>query len=330
MQHRSPNVRRFAMALLACAASALAPCGARAQSTYPDRPIRIVSPFVAGSVSDICLRVLSDTIAAKSGIGFIIQNQVGAGGISAASTVKSAPADGYSTALFSNATAVSVSLFNSLPFDPLTDFLPVGGISEFSYILAVAGGSKFNSAQELFDAMRARPGALNIGTSGIGTTPHLAAALLKSELRLDATLIPYRGSGEQFLALSRGDVDVIVDTYAPLQQALSDGRVRAIAVTSAERAPVLPQTRALGESGAPGFDVSSWNGLYVPKGTPADRIDFLRAQLATALADEPLRTRFKSLGAVARASSAEELDARMKSEIAKWSKVIAAAGIEKQ
>lgn len=324
------NLRAIAASALFSLAGMAIPAGSVAQSPYPDRPIKVVSPFVAGSVSDTALRFLADSLAAKSGIQMILQNQPGAGGITAAMSVKSSPADGYTVALFSNATAISVSLFRTLPFDTLADFKPVSGVSDFSYVLMVPGNSKYSSMQELLADARARPGALNIGTAAVGTTPHLAGELLKSTLGINVTTVPFRGSGDLALAVSRGDVDFIIDTFAPLQAFLVDGKVRALAVTSAERAKMLPSVPTLQESGIAGFEVSSWNGLYVPNGVPPEHILRLRTAVDSALNDPQLQGKFEGLGASIQSSPPEKLDARMRSDIDKWGKVIAATGIERQ
>ena len=321
----SARLRRLAFAALACLAATAAPA-----QDYPNRPIRITTPFAAGAVSDITLRIVADRLAARLGVPVIVDNQPGGGGAAAARAAIAAPPDGYTLTLLSNATAVSVGLFKHLPFDPRTDFTPVIGISDFAYIFVTPSGSRYRSLQEVIAAARANPGKLNFGTSAAGTSNHLTALLFKSVLGLDFVVVPYRGPSELSIALLRNDLDVVVNAYGGLRAALDAGQIRAIAASTATRSAQLPDVPTVEEAGVANFEVSSWNALYAPAKTPSEVVTTLNREIKAVLAEGEIRKRFFDLGIEPRPSSPQDLDKRMSAEIERWGKVIAEAGIERQ
>jgi len=301
-----------------------------AQSKFPTRPIRIVQPFAAGSVSDVSLRLMGDKLTARTGTQIVIDNQPRAGGITAATAVLAAPADGYTVALFSSSTAISVSLFRHLPYDPVHDFAAVGGFTSFANIFATNINSRYQTLADIVAAARARPGALNVGTTTVGSTNHLAANLFKSVAGLDFVIVPYRGPPELLTAALRGDVDMIVQSFGALRPALIDRQLRPLASTTGERAAYMPDIPTVREAGITGFEVISWNGFFVPAKTPRDIIAALNREFRSVLEDEDLRRRFAVLGLEPTPSTAEWLAAQMESEIGKWARVVNDAGIEKQ
>ena len=228
-----PRRLRAWTCLAALALLALETSAALAQGKFPARPIRIVSPFAAGSVSDLSLRLFADKLAARVNGQVIMDNQPRAGGVTAATSVLSAPPDGYTIALFSTSTAISVSLFKQLPYDPVRDFAPVSSISTFANILATNINSKYASLAEVIAAARAKPGSLNFGTTTVGSTNHLAATLFKAMTGLDVVIVPYRTPGDLLTAALRNDVDVIVQSYGALKTAVADKQLRALASTTA-------------------------------------------------------------------------------------------------
>jgi tripartite-type tricarboxylate transporter receptor subunit TctC len=300
------------------------------QSKYPTRPIRIVSPFAAGSVSDISLRLFADKLASRLNGQVIIDNQPRAGGITAATAVLSSPPDGYAIALLSTSTAISVSLLKQLPYDPVRDFAPVSTLSTFANVLATDVKSRYATLADLIAAARARPGALNIGTTTVGSTNHLAATLFKAVMALDVVIVPYRTPGDLLTAAVRGDVDVIVQSYGALKSALEDKQLRALASTTAGRAPYLPEVPSVQEVGAKGFEVVTWNGFFVPVKTPSEVIELLNRETRNVLQDPDLARRFLDLGLEPLPSTPDELGARMAAEVTRWARVIDDAGIEKQ
>ena len=316
--------------LLLAGFAAIASSPAVAQTKFPIRPIRIVQPFAAGSVSDVSLRLMADKLAARIGAQIVIDNQPRAGGVTAATAVLSAPPDGYTIALLSSSTAISVSLFRHLPYDPVRDFAPVGAFSSFANIFATNVNSPYRTLADVVAAARARPGALNIGTTTVGSTNHLTATLFRSMAGIDFVIVPYRGPPELLTAALRGDVDLIVQSFGALRPALLDRQLRPLASTTGDRASYMPDIPTVRESGLKGFEVISWNGFFVPAKTPPGMIAALNREFGAVLDDADLRRRFAELGLEPTPSTPAWLGAQMASEIEKWARVVSDAGIEKQ
>jgi tripartite-type tricarboxylate transporter receptor subunit TctC len=244
--------------------------------------------------------------------------------------VLAAPRDGYSLVTLSSSTAISVSLLKSLPYDPVADFVPICGISTFANIIAVNADSKYRTLGDLLAAMRERPGALNFGTTTVGSTNHLAANLLKSMTGQTFQIVPFRTPGDLVTAVLRNDVDVIIQSYGALKSAVEGKQLRALASTTPARAAYAPDVPTVDEAGVKGFDVVTWNGFFAPANTPPEVIETLSREVRTVLADPDLRQRYADLGLEPLPNSPAELGALLRREIGKWSRVIAEAGIEKQ
>lgn len=329
LSHTTMTRRRAALAL-ALMATGIAGRGARAQAKYPDHPVRVILPFAAGGVADITTRLVAEGLSKKLGQNFFVENIPGAGGIAAARAALAGGKDGYTLALLTNGTAISVPLFNHLPFDPLKDFVPVSLIGSFETEFVTAASSPYATLGDFLKAAREKPGTLNIGTINVGSTQNLTAELFKSMANVDVTIVPFRGTPEVVVALLRGDVQLAIDFYAPLEPSLDNSQARAVATGGATRSLVLPNVPTVQEAGVPGFEVTAWNGLYAPTDTPQAIIDTLNAALHEVLADPALKKRALDLGIDAHASTPAEMDARMRSDIAKWGAVIARAHIPKQ
>src|SRR5882757_7008180 len=190
----------------------LLPQLARAQN-YPNRPVRLIVPFGPGGVADVTARIVGEKLGEKLGQRFVIENMPGAGGINAARAALSAPSDGYTLALFSNGTAISVSLFKNLRFDPLTDFVPVSSMGIFDFIFVTPAGSHYPTLADFIKAAKAKPGALNVGTINVGSTQNLSAQLFKSTAGVDVTIVPFRSSPDVLVALLRGDIQMAIENY---------------------------------------------------------------------------------------------------------------------
>lgn len=312
---------------LAIAASQHPP---RAQARYPDRPVRIVLPFAAGGVADVTARVIAQKLSEKLGQRFYVENQAGAGGILAARMVASSPPDGYSLALLSNGTAVSVSLFKKLHYDPPKDFVPISSLGFFDFIFATIGNSPFKTLSEFIAAAKAKPGSLNVATINVGSTQNLSAELFKTAAGVDFAIIPYRGTPEILVALLQGEVVLTIDSYSAMKGNLADGKLRALASSGAARSEATPELATAKESGVDDYDVMSWNALFAPAGTPPEIVNMLNAALREILADSDLKKRLIELGIEAKGGTPQEIYDRLKSDIDKWRIVIDKAGIEKQ
>jgi tripartite-type tricarboxylate transporter receptor subunit TctC len=316
------------LALLAALYVAL-PSAALVQK-YPLRPIRVMLPFAAGSVSDVTLRILADKLGARLSASIVVENQPRAGGTTAALAAKTATADGYTLVTFSSSTAISVSLLKALPYDPVADFMPISGISTFANIIAVNSGSNYRMLRDLLSAARERPGALNIGTTTVGSTNHLAANLLKSMTGLNIVIVPFRTPGDLLTAVLRNDVDAIIQSYGALKSAVESNQIRALGITTPKRTAYVPDVPTVDEAGVTGFDVVSWNGAFAPIGTPPEVIATLNREMREALSDPELVQRYTELGLEPLPTTPDELSARLRAEIGKWGRVIRDAGIEQQ
>jgi putative tricarboxylic transport membrane protein len=320
----------YVLAFIALIASAGASSGTvLAQGSFPSRSLRIVTPLAAGSASDIALRVLADRLSLRFHVPVVVDNQVGAGGVTAARSVINAPQDGYTIAWLGNNTAISVSLFTQ-PFDPRKETKPIVGVSEFSYLFVTNATSSYKTLQDAISAARSKPGAVTVGTSSAGTSNHLIALLFKSVLGLDVVIVPYRGPSELSIALLRNDVDLVVNAYGGLLQAINDKQIRALATTSSARLDELPDVPTMAEAGVPDFEISSWNALYAPTKAPEVAVDAVRQAVTEILSQSDVKAKYREIGFTAQPLPPDLQDKRMRSEIERWAKVIADSGIERR
>src|SRR6185437_4449806 len=296
--------RRQAALGLALSATGLAAGKVRAQAKYPNRPVRVILPFGAGGVADVTARLVAQELSKKLGQNFVIENNPGAGGITAARMALSGPKDGYT--------------------------LTLSTIGYFTCVFAVAADSPFKTLAEFLKADQEKPGSVNVGTINVGSTQNLTAELFKSMANAKYVIVPFRGSPDVVVGLLRHDLQMDMDFYAAVKPSLDNVKLRALSTSGTKRSAELPNVPTVQEAGVAGFDVVAWNGLYAPTGTPKEIIDTLNAALHEVLADPALKKRALDLGIDTRASTPAELDARMRSDIAKWGAVIAKAHIPKQ
>jgi tripartite-type tricarboxylate transporter receptor subunit TctC len=322
--------RRTAVFTLPLIAAGLAAPAVHAQAKYPDRPVRVILPFGPGGVADVTARLVAQALSEKLGQNFFIENMPGAGGIAAARAALAGGTDGYTLTLLTNGTAISVPLFTHLPFDPLKEFVPISTIGYFTCDFMVNAASPYQTLGDFLKAAKAKSGTLNVGTINVGSTQNLTAELFKAMAGIDVVIVPFRGSPDVVVALLRGDIQMDVDFYAALKPTLDGGKARVIATSAPQRSPELPNIPTVQEGGVANFDVTAWNGLYAPAGTPDAIIATLNKALHEVLANPDLKKRALDLGIDAKASTPTELDARMRADIEKWGKVIAQAGIAKQ
>lgn len=314
-------------AALALATGAL-PAGA--QPAYPDHPVRIVVPFGPGGIADITVRIVAEKLSHKLGQQFVVENQPGAGGITAARAALQGGADGYTLALFTNGTAISASLFKKLPFDPVKDFAPVSSLGFFDFLFLTNAASQQKSVAEFVAFAKANPGALNVGTVNVGSSQNLSAELFRSMAGIDFVIVPYKNTPDLVLATTRNDVNLMIDSFASTKAMLADKKVRAVATSGPVRTTVMPDLVTVDESGVKGFDVTSWNAIFAPAGTPQPVIDTLNKAIVEIMAMPDVKERLLGLGIEAKASTPQEIGDRLAADITKWRAVIDKAGIPKQ
>jgi tripartite-type tricarboxylate transporter receptor subunit TctC len=306
---------------------ALAPSSAQAK--WPDKPVKIVLPFGPGGVADVTARILADRLSKKFGQNFLIENMPGPGGINAARAVVQSPPDGYTMGLVTNGTAISVAAFNHLPFDP-TQFQMVSAIGLFDLVFVVKADAPYKSVKDFIDAAKASPGKLNIATISVGGTQNLGAELFKSSADLNVVIVPYKNSPDVVVSVLRGDAQMLVEFPPAVAGQVKDGKLRVLAISSPKRSPLEPNIPTVAESGVPGFEVTSWNGIFAPKGTPKEVVDTMNAAIREIMAMPDVKAAYAKVGVIAEASTPDELMARLKSDITKWDAVIKKAGIPKK
>jgi tripartite-type tricarboxylate transporter receptor subunit TctC len=295
---------------------------ANSQSAYPTRPVQLIIAYGAGSAGDLTMRVLAEQLSVKMGQPFIVINKPSAGGVAAAQDAAIATPDGYTLMLTGNSYTISAALFKSLPYNILTDFASVSTVASFDMLVLVKAGSALKSMQDIVAYAKANPGKLNIGTLAPGTTQFLAAYLFKIVTGTDVTPVPFRTSPDMATALLRGDVDVALEFFAPMQALIADNKVAAVAALGRKHEFFLPDVPTAAEVGVPNFEVSSWNGISVPRGTPQPIIDSLSHAITEVLQTPVVQEKAHSLGLEMRGSTPDQLTAQLKSDIAKWTDVV--------
>lgn len=314
---------------IATAALAVAASGAIAQG-YPTKPVRIVVPFGPGGVADISARAVAQKMGESMGQQVIVENKPSAGGILASETVAKAEPDGYTLLFITNGNSVSESLFKSLPYNSVKDFAPVSTVGFFDFVFVVKNDSDIKSMGDLLARMRASPGKLNIGTINPGSGQHLSAELFKSMSGVDAQIVTYKSTPEVLTAVISGQVQVGLDIVAPVMGQVKGGALRVIAISSKQRSPILPDVPTAAESGVPGYESESWNGVAAPVKTPPAIIERLNKEVRAAVAAPDVKKRLQDLGIDARAGTPEQLRERLVADIAKWRAVIEKANIPRQ
>ena len=321
----------YAIKLLAASilASSYLSANAMAQSaaSYPSKPIRIVVPFTAAGTTDIVARAVGADMARVFGQAVAIENRAGAGGNLGSDVVAKAAPDGYTLLVGAvSPQAINVSLYSNMPYDVMRDFEHISLLAAVPNLLEVHPGVPVKTVKELIEYARARPGKLAYASSGNGTSIHLSAELFKAMTGVDMLHIPYKGSAPAVADLMAGQVQLMFDNLPSSIQQVRAGKLRAIAVTSLRRSPVLPDVPTIAESGLPGYEASSWFGMHAPAKTSKDIVNKLHATVAKALRTPEMIERFTSLGADPVGNTPEQFTEFVRDEIVKWAKVVKASG----
>jgi tripartite-type tricarboxylate transporter receptor subunit TctC len=296
---------------------------------YPSKPVRIVVPYGPGGIADATMRMVAKQLSDHFGQQFFIDNRPGAGGILGMKAVQEAAPDGYTLVMIGGGLTIAKALFNTLPYDIESDFVPISTTASYGLVLATKAGSPYKTVKDIIAAAKANPGKLNFGTINAGSTQNLAAQLFRIMAGITVTTIPYKTTPDLALAVLRGDIDVAFDYYPGLQSPIAEGRMIAVATTSAERAPNLPNVPTVIESGLAGYDVTSWNGLAAPAGISDDIVFVLNREVIEALKSPEVQKFSSESGMDARGMASKDLAKRIASDIDKWSQLIAKAGIQK-
>lgn len=329
-EHLTKSVSSVVVGLCALATAGLtAPVAAQTYQDYPNRPVQLIIGYGAGTLGDVSMRLLAEKLTAELGKPFVVENRPGAAGIVAAKEAASATSDGYTLFLTGNGYAIATAWFKSLPYDIVKDFTPISTVASFDFLIATRKGSQFKSMQDVIAYAKARPGKLNIATLTPGTTQNLGVELLKVVAGVNVVGVPFRTSPDAANALLRGDVDLDMDSYAPLRALLNGQKFDVIATTGAHRVPFLHDVPTVAESGVPNFYVSSWNAIAAPKGAPQPIIAKLNKTINDAVASQDLQTAGRRLGMEIQGSTPDQLQARLKADIRKWSDLIEKAHIPK-
>jgi tripartite-type tricarboxylate transporter receptor subunit TctC len=309
----------------ALAALSAAVCAADA---YPTKPVRMIVPFPAGGGVDIVARSLAPHLTERWKQQVVVDNRPGAGAIIGADVAAKSPADGYTLLLANTAHAINATLHRKLAFDPVRDFAPITLIATQPSVLAVHPSVPAKSVKELIALARAKPGSLNFASSGNGTPPHLSGAMFSDMTGIDMTHVPYKGAAPALTDLLGGQVQLMFATIISVGPHLQAGRLRPLAVTSAKRSAALPEVPTVAEAGVPGFEATAWFMLMAPAKTPATIIGQLHRDMAQVVKAGELRERLTRDGAEPVGSTPEEAARFLKTEIARWGKVIVAAKIQ--
>ncbi len=300
-----------------------------ASAEYPERPIRWITPYGAGSSSDLMLRILSPKLSEILGQQVIIENRAGGGGNIAAEQAAQAAPDGYTIFLGSSAShGASPHLQATLPYKPFESFAPVSGLFSYGFVMVVPADFPATTSDEFVEAAKAQSGSLKYASSGNGTSSHLIAAAYGNQTGLQMAHIPYNSGSQAYNELINGTVSLMFYPYNALEALVKAGQVKPIMVTGPEREPLLPDTPTAGESGLSDFVWTSWMAVYAPAGTPKDIIDKLYASIDDALKDEGVLEKLKTAGVSPNVLSPEELDAFGRAEYERYGKIIEELGLK--
>ncbi|HWK83266.1 MAG TPA: tripartite tricarboxylate transporter substrate binding protein [Caldimonas sp.] len=292
---------------------------------YPTRPVKLVVPYTPAGTTDVLARIVAQWLTEKMGQSFYIENKPGAGNNMGVEYVVNAPPDGYTMLLVNPANGINATLYRNLGFNFIRDIAPVAGLVRTPNVMEVTPSLPVKTVAEFIAYCKAHPGKVNMASSGSGTSVHLSGELFKSMTGCDMVHVPYKGAGPALIDLIGGQVDVLFDNLPSSIGHIRSGKLRALAVTSQEREPSLPQLPTIGET-VPGYEATAWFGIGMPKGTPREIIDKVNAEVNRALADPKMRDRLAELGGKPIAGTPEDFGKIIAAETAKWEKVVTSSG----
>jgi tripartite-type tricarboxylate transporter receptor subunit TctC len=296
--------------------------GSAGAASYPDHPVRVLVGFTAGGPTDVIARIVAQKLSASLGQQFLVENKPGAGSnIASAEAAKAAP-DGYTLTVVSTGFMVNMSLYAHVPYDAVKDFAPITMVAYSPNVIAVNPSVPAKSIKELIALIKANPGKYSFAGPGIGSTPHLSGELFKQQFGLDMVHVPFPGAADAINATIGGHTQIAFTALPPALANIKAGKLRGLAVLAFKRAAELPDVPTMAEAGFPGQEADTLTGILAPAGTPKEIITLLNHEIAKAVADQDVTDRLLKLGFVPVANKPEEFGARIKSEIAKWGKVV--------
>jgi tripartite-type tricarboxylate transporter receptor subunit TctC len=319
---------RTAVAALTASLGLIAPTALHAQS-YPARSVTLIVPSAAGGGTDTIARLIGDQLGKQLGQSFVVENRTGAGMLVGTQAVAKAAPDGYTLLVgLTGNMSVNPSLFAKLPYDPLADFVPVAMLATYPFLVVVNNDLPVKSIAELIAHLKSKPGQIDYASAGNGTGQHLAPELFKMVTGTDMKPIHYRGAQPAYQDVISGRVPIFFDNMSTAMSLAQGGRVRALAITSKKRSPLMPELATVDESGVPGYEYHTWFGFWAPKGTPQPVIDKLDAEVKKALADPGVRQKIAAGAGEPSTMARNDIDPFVKAEIAKWAEVVKRAGIK--
>src|SRR5687768_3069290 len=307
---------------------ALAVAGSVAAQSYPDRPIRLVAAFPAGTGVDVAARILANELSIDLGQPVVVENRAGAGGNVAAEFVTKSERDGYTLLFTNNAHTINGSLYKQLSYDPERDFIPISLAGSSAQLLVASPDLPVSTPAELVALAKRRPGQLNLASAGNGSPSHLSGALFKEMAGIDLIHVPYKGAPAALTDLMAGRVQLYMSGLPPVLPLVAAGKVKAIAVTTAKRSTAIPQVPTLAEGGLAGYDVPLWYGLFAPSGVPEAVVGRLNRAVVKALASPQVKEKFAAQGVDPTSSSVAEFRELTRTESARWRTLIQASGIK--
>jgi len=297
-----------------------------AAQPYPAKPVRIIVPFPPGSGADITTRLFAPRLSEALGQPFVVENRAGAAGNIGAEAVARAAPDGYTLLTAPASIAIGQTLYQKLPFDLARDFQPVAMLASVPFVLVVHPSLPVKSVKEFIAFARSRPGQVNYASTGNGSSPHLTAEMLRMQARIDVVHVPYKGTPQAVTDLLTGQVSFMFANALSVLPQVNAGRLRALGVTSAKRSAASPQLPTVAESGLPGFESGTWFAVLAPAGAPREAVTRLGAEIAKLTQHPDIREKLSAQGAEAVTMTPEQTAAHLRSEVAKWGKVVQASG----
>lgn len=311
-----------ALPLLACS------LGALAQDGWPNKPVRLVVPFAPGGSTDVVARMVGQRLSTMWGQTVVVENRAGAGGNVGADVVAKAPGDGYTLLMASGSVTINPSLYKKMPFDTKKDLLPITIVAQGPMLVVVQDGSPYKTLKDLIAAAKAKPGSINFASAGVGSQVHLAAENFADAAGIDIMHVPYKGEALGFTDVIAGQVQMMVGNYAAASALLGPNRLRALAVTSRQRMPQMPELPTAHEAGLPNFSNTGWFGLFAPAGTPASVTQKVQRDVAKVMAETEIKARLYVQGMSPVVNSSADFAQQIDQELERWAKVVAARKLQ--